>query len=301
MFTKIYANGCSFMWGHHHNNPWLFKYFEETKDIDISIFEEKCRKTNIQKENTHYTNPNVFQPFNEYDWVRENFNYAALIAKNYQAELLNESIFGGSLNRLFRKTINYIINSNKDELKNTLFLLEIPPIGRDEFYFLNQERYCNFVSNNDNFDFIEDNNFKYTREFYEKCFDLEISAKDELSKLFILLELFKLHDIKFVFIQTNNRLHSIQKNSNKYINYDRCSEIQKVIDENSVKFFLDENIKGYHPVENYYSYDLVWWIREQKYTFKDATDGFSLDGHNSIFGSKKISEQIISYINNFIV
>jgi hypothetical protein len=40
MFDKIYSNGCSFMWGHHHNNPWYFKYFEETKDIDISKFLE---------------------------------------------------------------------------------------------------------------------------------------------------------------------------------------------------------------------------------------------------------------------
>ena len=55
-FDKIYANGCSFMWGHHHNNPWYFKFFEETKDIDISNFLEETKKHNQQKENTQYTN-----------------------------------------------------------------------------------------------------------------------------------------------------------------------------------------------------------------------------------------------------
>lgn len=301
MFTKIYSNGCSFMWGHHHNNPWLFKYFEETKDIDISSFLEECKKHKQGEENTHYTNPNVFNPFNEFDWVREKFNYTSLVAKNYEVEFVNESIFGGSLNRLFRKTVNYIINSEKSELKNTLFLLEIPPVGRNEMYFVNQNRYCNFVSGDDNFDFVEESNFKYTREFYEKCFDLEISAKDEFSKLFILIQLFKSYDINYVFIQTNNRLHCIDKNSNKYLNYDECSNIQSIIDEKSVKFFIDPSLPTYHPVENQYSYDLVWWIREQKYTFKDGTDGISFDGHNSILGSKKISEQIINHIDNFIL
>jgi len=301
MFSKIYSNGCSFMWGHHHNNPWLFKYFDETKDIDISVFEEKCAKTNIKKENTHYTNPNVFEPFNDYNWVREKFNYAARVAENYKVEIVNESIFGGSLNRLFRKTINYIINLDKEELKNTLFLLEIPPIGRDEIYFLSKERYCNFVSGDDNFDFIEEDDFKYTREFYKKSFDIHIAAKDELAKLFTLIDLFKFYNVKYVFIQTNNRLHSIEKNNNKYIEYKKCEDIQYFIDNNSVKFLLDTSLNTYHPIENYYSYDLVWWIREQKYSFKDATDEFSLDGHNSIFGSKKIAEQIINHINNFIV
>jgi hypothetical protein len=278
------------MWGHHHNNPWYFEYFEETKDIDISKFLEESKNHSQQKENTQYTNPNVFKPFNEFDWVREKFNYANRVAEHFGVPLINESIFGGSINRLYRKTLNYIINTNKEELKDTLFLLEIPPIGRSEMYFLNQERYCNFVSNDDNFDFIEEDNFKYTREFYKKSFDIQISAKDELVKLYTLLELFKLYNAKYVFIQSDNRASLIQQTDNKYINYNECSKIQERIDDKSVRFYSTD--------KNDYNIDVVSWIRNEKCTFGDDTNGLSFDGHNSINGSKKIAEQIINYINN---
>lgn len=296
MFKKIYSNGCSFMWGHHHNNPWYFEFFEETKDIDISEFKNDCKKRKLMgfnSENTQYTNPNVFKPFNEFDWVREKFNYPNRIAEFFGVELTNESIFGGSLNRLYRKTLNYIINANKEDLKNTLFLLEIPPIGRNEIYFLNQERYCNFVSNDDNFDFIEEDNFKYTREFYKKSFDMHISAKDELAKLFTLIDLFKFYNVKYVFIQTDSRINLIPTNDNRYLNYQQCYNIQKHIDDNSVKFYCKN--------KNNYNTDIVSWIRDEKCMFSDDTNGLSFDGHNSINGSKKISEQIIDYINKFIV
>jgi len=47
--------------------------------------------------------------------------------------------------------------------------------------------------------------------------------------------------------------------------------------------------------------NIASWIRDEKCMFSDDTKGFSLDVHNSINGSKKISEQIIDYINKFIV
>ena len=129
MFDRIYANGCSFIWGHNHNNPWYFKYFEETKDIDISKFLEESKKHSQAKENTQYTNPNVFQPFNDYDWVREKYNYASRIAHSLNIELVNESIFGGSTARIIRKTIQYIIENSEEDLKSTLFLIKIASIS----------------------------------------------------------------------------------------------------------------------------------------------------------------------------
>ena len=162
-FEKIYSNGCSFMWGHHHNNPWYFEFFEDTKNIDISTFLNEKKKHSINYENTEYTNPNVFKPFNEFDWVREKYNYANVVAEYFKVSLINESIFGGSLDRLIRKTTNFIINTSKDDLKKTLFLIEIPPIGRGEMYFCDEQRYGNFTSGEDNFDFLKDKNFKIGR------------------------------------------------------------------------------------------------------------------------------------------
>jgi hypothetical protein len=287
-FNKIYANGCSFIWGHNHNNPWYFKYFEETKDIDISAFLEECKNHHQGQENTQYTNPNVFKPFNEFDWVREKYNYANRIAEWFGVELVNESIFGGSTHRMFRKTIQYIIETNDEDLQKTLFLIEIPPIGRGEMYFCNQERYVNFVGD-DNFDFIKKDNFEFIQEWYDKSFDLNVEVSIEYQKLYLLLNLFKSKNIKFVIIQTNDRINELNVSNQKYGKFEKLAEIQNEINKNSVKF----------TTTNGGTYDLVdWFSKEMKCKFCDDTDGVSFDGHNSIRGSKLISEQIIDYIKN---
>lgn len=284
LFTKIYANGCSFIWGHNHNNPWYFKYFDETKDIDISEFLEECKNHNQGQENTQYTNPNVFKPFNEFDWVRVKYNYANRVAEEFGVELINESVFGGSIHRLIRKTVTYIMNTDDEDLKSTLFILELPPVGRGEMYFESQKRYCNFVGN-DNFDFIDDSNFELVQNWYEKSFDLQVDIASEFQKLYLLINLLKSKNINYIFVQTNNRLGELNSLNPKYGNMDAFINIQSDITRNSVKF--DE------------TYDLVhWFTKDQKATFSDDTDGISFDGHNSIRGSKLISEKVINYIKN---
>ena len=289
MFNKIYSNGCSFMWGHHHNNPWYFKYFEETKDIDISKFLEECKNHSQQKENTQYTNPNVFKPFNEFDWVREKYNYANRVAEDFGVELINESIFGGSTHRMFRKTIQYIIETNDEDLQKTLFLIEIPPIGRSEIYFCNQERYCSFVGD-DNFDFIKEENFELIQNWYDKSFDFGIEAASDFQKLYLLINLLKSKGIKFLFIQCGDeRIREIKKLNKKYGTIKSFEKIQNDITYNSVQF------KNEHKI----TYDLMsWFSREMKCKFSDDTNGVSFDGHNSIRGSKLIAEQIVKHIKN---
>jgi len=288
MFDRIYANGCSFIWGHNHNNPWYFKYFDETKDIDITTFLEECKKHNQSQENTQYTNPNVFKPFNDFDWVREKYNYAARVANDLQIEIVNQSMFGGSTHRMFRKTIQYIIENTDEHLQKTLFLIEIPPIGRGEMYFCNQKRYVNFVGN-DNFDFIEEDNFDFIQQWYDKSFDLKVEIMSEYQKLYLLLNLFKSKNIKFVIVQTNNRINELDESTSKYGSFEKFKEIQNEINDNSVMF----------RTNNGTTYDLVhWFSREKKAQFSDDTEGVSFDGHNSIRGSKLISEEILNHIKN---
>jgi hypothetical protein len=287
-FSKIYANGCSFMWGHHHNNPWLFKYFEETKDIDISSFLNECEKHNKFKENTQYTNPNVFEPFNEFNWVREKYNYVNRVAEFFKVPLINESMFGGSLHRLVRKTVTHIMNTSDEELKSTLFVLELPPPGRGEMYFENQNRYCNFAGEN-NFDFIENENFKLIQNWYDKSFNIQMDIINEYQKLYLLLNLLNSKNINYVFIQTSlestNRINQLKSLNPKYGKLISFKRIESDILKYSVKF--DE------------TYDVVhWFSTEQKAKFSDDTEGVSFDGHNSIRGSRLISEKIVDYIKN---
>jgi hypothetical protein len=283
-FDKIYANGCSFMWGHGHNNPWYFKYFDETKNIDITSFLEESKKYNQQDKTTQYTNPNVFKAFNEFDWVREKYNYVNRVAENIEAKLINESIFGGSLHRLFRKTVSHIMETSDDELKSTLFILELPPVGRGEMYFDNQGRYCNFAGD-DNFDFIEDSNFEFIQNWYDKSFKLEVDIISEFQKLYLLINLLKSKNINFIFIKSGDRMHDLNALNSKYATSENILKIQKDIDLNSVLF------------DNEYSDMVHWFSREKKATFKDDCPDISFDGHNSIRGSKLISEQILNHIN----
>jgi hypothetical protein len=286
MFDKIYSNGCSFMWGHHHNNPWYFKYFEETKDIDISKFLEECKNHNQQKENTQYTNPNVFQPFNEFDWVRVKYNYANRVAEGFGVELINESIFGGSLHRLIRKTTTYIIETSDEDLQSTLFLLELPPAGRGEMYFENQNRYVNFAGDID-FDFIKKENFELIQNWYEKSFNLQIDIFSEFQKLYLLINLLKSKNIQYIFVQTNHRIEELNSLPTKYGNKNSFVKIQNEINNNSVKFITSQGN----------TYDLVhWFTNVYKTTFSNDTNGMCKDGHNSIKGSRVIAEQIIKCI-----
>ena len=135
-FNKIYLNGCSFMWGMNHSNPTTFPYFEETKDIDTS-------------HGTHY---NGHTQFNNYDWVRQKYNIAGRLKEHYtDIDIIDQSIYGGSLKRVVRKTYNWIIN-NYESAKDTLFILEWPVGVRNEMYVPMQNRYVNYTSNFDNFE-----------------------------------------------------------------------------------------------------------------------------------------------------
>ena len=291
MFNKIYSNGCSFMWGHHHNNPWYFKYFEETKDIDISKFLEECKNHSQQKENTQYTNPNVFKPFNEFDWVREKYNYANRVADELGIKLINESIFGGSANRVIRKTVQYIIENTEEDLKSTLFLIEIPPPGRNEMYFCNENRYVNFAGDN-NFDSIKQENFNFVIEWYQKSFDEGIHLISEYQQWYLLLNLFISKNIQFKFIQSDDKtfgLRNVDEKYSKYANFEKLIQIQKEINKNSIKFETNEG--GTHHMTKWYS-DIY------KAKFSDDTEGISFDGHNSIRGSKLIAYQIVKCIKN---
>ena len=291
MFNKIYSNGCSFMWGHHHNNPWYFKYFEETKDIDISKFLEECKNHSQQKENTQYTNPNVFQPFNDYDWVREKYNYANRVADELGMKLINESIFGGSTSRIIRKTIQHIIENTEEDLKSTLFLIEIPPPGRNEMYFCSENRYVNFAGDN-NFDFIKPENFNFIIEWYEKSFDEGMHLISEYQQWYLLLNLFISKNIQFKFIQTDDRIYGLKdvdKKYSKYATFEKLIKFQKEINKNSIKFETNDG-GTYHMTK--------WYGDIRKAKFSDDTEGISFDGHNSIRGSKLIAEQIVKYIKN---
>ena len=111
-FNSIYVNGSSFSCGNGLDLIEIKKIYKEKLNIEI---------------------PNHID-----------FSYPNIIASNFKTKIINEAVPGGSLNRLIRKTYQFIFDK-KNISKNTLFILELPPMWRDEFYSNKLDRFINIT------------------------------------------------------------------------------------------------------------------------------------------------------------
>ena len=76
--------------------------------------------------------------------VGRDYSYPTLVSKKLNFNLIDESRYGGSINRITRMTWDYIIKQ-KSLINNTIFLLEIPNGFRDEIYSSKFEKYFNIT------------------------------------------------------------------------------------------------------------------------------------------------------------
>ncbi len=273
-FNKIYLNGCSFMWGMNHSNPTTFPYFEETKDIDTS-------------HGTHY---NGQTQFNNYDWVRQKYNIAGRLKEHYtDIDIIDQSIYGGSLKRVVRKTYNWIIN-NYESAKDTLFILEWPVGVRNEMYVPMQNRYVNYTSNFDNFDGIDPYIHRVMiNEYAPNFFSEGILFIEDLHAIIGLLSLIKQVGGKYLLLLDEFPIDKYSDETLKYIN------------ENRIKNLLNEFVYPYiikfNHTEKQNIKSMIEYYRDyEKATFTNDTNGNLMDDHNSLRGTKLITEQIIKNI-----
>ena len=68
------------------------------------------------------------------------FAYPNILAKKLGVDIVNEGAPGGSITRMIRKTYEYIFKNKKD-IDKTLFIFEVPPGWRDEYYSNKLKRY----------------------------------------------------------------------------------------------------------------------------------------------------------------
>lgn len=290
-FNHIYSNGCSFMWGDGLSKRTdIFKFFDETKDIDIS---EPVRSNG----NPYFTN---------YDWVREKYNFPGRIAEYYNVKVTNESIYGGSLKRVIRKTYNWIIN-NREAVKDTLFILEWPIGARNEVYLNHHKRYVNYTSSFDNFDGMHKPIFNMlVNDFAPNMFSEGITFLEDLHGLIGLLSFLDTLNAKYYLILDEYPLPIYKEETKQYIK--EKSNIEYILNTKllpySIKFYskarpnapwimdgVNENVGETYSLVNYY-------FHYEDATLKHDTNGVEGDGHPSFRGAKIIAEQIINRINN---
>ena len=273
-FKTIYLNGCSFMWGVGHSNPSVFKYFEETKHIDASHGEHFNGKT----------------LFNNYDWVRQDVNISGRLKKHYDGlALIDESIYGGSLKRVVRKTYNWIFNNDK-QAKETLFILEWPIGVRNEMYIPLQKRYVNYTANFDNFDNIDPYLHRLMiNEIAPNFFADGVAFLEDLQAFVGLLSYIKSIGANYLILLDEFPFDNIPDETISYVNKHQIKNIlNNIIVPNAVIFEKDGK-KTRSMIEYYREFENA--------TFTLDTMGELIDDHNSIRASKLITEQIIKNIN----
>lgn len=267
------------MWGHGFNDSRCFQYFDETKDIDIN-------QPNVNGKDENYF-------FNRFDWVREKYNFPARIAEHYGVKLYNESIFGGSLQRVIRKTYSWIF-SNQDKVNDTLFILEWPIGCRGEYFSNYHNRLINYNSSLHNFDFVDDTEWDFfANKFLPKYLNPDLQGLLDLQSLIGLCSYLENQNLKYIIIIDEYPLGIWWDKIKKYIgSSDNATNMfNKIIKPHIATFYSEKEKKEtYGLVTYYFHYELA--------DFTHDTNGVIDDGHNSIRGAKLIAEQLIKNIDN---
>ncbi len=253
-FDKIYVNGCSFSCagGLH----W---------DIHKKLYKDKL--------SIHIDN-------------HMDLAYPSLIANYFNVSITNESIPGGSVNRLVRKTYEYLFK-NISNLKGTLIILEIPPMWRDELWSNKLDRPLNVTSGlikAPDTDLTDISNGYGRHEFkkiynevmvyFDSFVNPDFEDKKSFNSIIGLIAYIKELGLDYIILDNSHFHYYLEKIGLKKSNYNFC-------------FF--ENIE----MQN--------WFRVKRLTIDDELGMKNVDGHAGIEGNKQISKFVIDYINKNIL
>lgn len=246
-FNKIYANGCSFTCGGGLHWDTTKKLYKEKFNIDI-------------KNHLDYAYPNV-------------------LGDKLNINVINDAVPGGSINRLVRTTYKYIFK-NLNDIKGTLFILEIPPAWRDEMYSNELKRVINVTGDTigsirDNTDAANGHNkddikriHQPLRDYFYNFVDISYDNFKFNTALIGLLSYLKLHNLNYLIIDSD-----VFDNFNK-----------------------DNNLPN--------DYNYVWfegrrmceWISLNKLLITDETNGDIHDAHAGIGGNISIAKHLYQHL-----
>ena len=209
------------------------------------------------------------------------FSYPYILSEKLNVELVNEGSPGGSISRMIRKTYDYIFNN---DVSNTLFILEVPPGWREEYFSLELNRYVNMTIGNilsadDETDTACGHSGKdlhkihknITNYFYN-FIDDKVELEKNMFHLLGLLSYLKLNNIKYLIIDTGD-FHTYLYRRKQPLNY------------NFVWFDVE-------PMP-------MWdWINKNNLKIVNETNGLSRDEHMGIEGNKLVAEKLFKIISN---
>jgi len=222
--------------------------------------------------------------------VGRDYSYPTLVSKKLNFNLIDESRYGGSINRITRMTWDYIIKQ-KSLINNTIFLLEIPNGFRDEIYSSKFEKYFNITGGllSNPTDKTEKGNEwdsikKDVIENYYNFHNFELFDKEEYIKLMSLIMYIKNMKAQIYFLQPYNLLNKIEK-------YEKI--FNNIIEERDI-IKLETNL----IINNNYKLIEDMCISEKISIGHELNDGIQ-DSHPGVSGHNVLSEIIINHIKKY--
>jgi hypothetical protein len=218
-----------------------------------------------------------------------NYSYPTLIANKFNYNLIDESRYGGSINRIVRMCWEYLM---KYSASNTIFILEIPNGFRDEIYSNKIDRYFNITGGNLN---SPNDNTENNPEWHE-------IKKDVINTYFNFCNFGEFEKKEYVNLmslilyikQYTNKIYLIQPYDiiNKYNLYNELINDSNIIKLSDSTFKQSE----YKLIQDMCKYE--------KISLGDELNNGIEDTHPGIAGHKKLSEIIIKHLikngRNFI-
>lgn len=253
MYKTIYSCGSSFSCGGGLNWETVINLYKKIHNIDIQSHIE--------------------------------VSYPNIIANKLNLKIVNESIPGGSANRMIRKVYDYVLNNS--DVETTLFLLEIPPMWRDEFYSNELNRLFNVTRGvlnsveTDKTDIANGNRpgdmikiHKNLVNYFKKFIDVNFEITKTMNNLIGLFSFLTIKKIRFIIVNGYD-FYSYLCDSNINLEYNFYwykNHIKPLSD-----LFIDEDLN----------------IRAELANIID-------DNHMGYFGNYKFSEDLLKYIQETI-
>lgn len=206
--------------------------------------------------------------------------YSKILGNHYNCEVIYNGDYGGSVNKMVRVTYEYIFKNGGND---TLFIFEVPPGWRDEFYSNELKRNINMTIGNimsphDETDFAcgYDKNdmvsiHKNISDYFYNFVNYEIDLYKWMYNFYGLISFLKLNNYNHIIIDSGD----LQKFMRKY-----------GIDEHDYNLLWFDNGNAMNN-----------WMNEKGLTIKVETNNMSNDEHLGIEGHKLVAKKIISFIN----
>lgn len=142
------------------------------------------------------------------------FSWPVILANKLNLKLVNNSVQGGSINRLIRTTYEHLLKTEFS--KDFYYILELPPVWRDEIYSTKLKRFVNITHGNlknPEFDRTEEVNGYSKSDFlkihnnaikwFESFVDYDVEKRKTLLDLIGLISTLKQKEINFLVLEND--------------------------------------------------------------------------------------------------